>query len=311
MTYLVSGEKYRYEPDFKRVTRHYTCAKTFVSDLENLDMPWHSGGLAGWVFRGQVSAAWLLTPSLFRNQQRVGTSYEYQAIESYMRTGNLAGLDVPARTFIQAFPPSKTRVPLKNRRTGEELREYDFNDSIFAHAQHHGVSTRFLDFTYDPLIAAYFAANMYPYFLTQLGIEEYRNNLIERIRKLQEEGLPTKIVPSKMVVWAIEVESLEERTSIRLLDFPYSQIRYMKVQKGVFLCDLNRPDVSGNLERLSFDRQLIDLANDETPRVYRLTIQMDQNSKLGAELRRRNITVRSVTPNWETVANDTVRTLDK
>ena len=92
----------------------------------------------GHLFRGQGNASWGLTPSLYRIQQ---VPVAGGSMESNYDTFEEMALAHFYREAIPYLPP----IP----------RSYS-NDRIVA--QHFGVPTRLLDWTRDPLVAAYFAS---------------------------------------------------------------------------------------------------------------------------------------------------------
>ncbi len=121
-------------------------------------------------FRGQSDATWPLEPNAFRSKSTLGylrapisgrqtdinlqVPAEIQSIREFAERADGAGLPVPGpfHEFRSAI-----RWDEKDPLTIDQWPKTEHQE-IVAMAQHHGVPTRLLDFTYDPLTASYFAA---------------------------------------------------------------------------------------------------------------------------------------------------------
>lgn len=116
------------------------------------------------VYRGQSEAIWELTPSLFRdapnansipfNWVREKIIQEYQDVREFVRLADRRGFNLPGDVF------TIINIKTLNNTTFYNWYSTQIDDyvELITTAQHHGVSTRFLDFTFDAYVALYFAA---------------------------------------------------------------------------------------------------------------------------------------------------------
>lgn len=178
-----------------------------------------------WVFRGHADAAWELLPAALRNnaalthhpekppgpyattESQIGV--EAEKVLRFAEIANRRGLGIPGGWSAARRLLSRT-VESKNTFPPFELWE------LFALAQHHGVPTRFLDWSRVPLVAAYFAA---------YGAAEMLN------RKQPER-------PEHLAIWALNTTALWREPSsgeaVHLVDPSRYGNRNLTAQDGIF-----------------------------------------------------------------------------
>jgi len=279
------------EPEdlFESVTICSNTAKCFLRELDETHGRWEN---AKWVFRGQNNATWKLIPSLFRIwDESKPVSYELDMIDSFIQFSNVVKLDIPSNTLDYV-----SRTGSKNTvRSFVPGVSYDFSHIVFAIAQHYGVPTRLLDFSHSPLVAAYFAADV-TNLISDLGWSlqtqsSFLNRCLENIndfamvRRILSDcishlnGVKEKL-PTKIAVWAIDTYKIEKDTSLHLLTHPYGQIRYLREQLGVFLCETKLQEGEGEQGCCwqSFDKELSKLVASKG--VYKLTLPIEHVDEL-------------------------------
>ena len=311
------------KPDlFESVTDHSDTAEEFLQKLDLANDRWHEKGF--WIFRGQNCAEWELMPSLFRCwDEDTRHDYEIMLIENFIRNMNLAHLPIPGNSLdylthatqggISATQRSLTFTPSSQHHSQRSL-FYDFTHVVFAIAQHSGVPTRLLDFTYDPLVAAYFAADWTGLLdsseISPQRIGECFTDIFNKSRNSPNDFLKacaelsakvsTRLteLPQEMAVWAISATSIQD-TTLRFLDHPYTEILNLSAQKGIFLCETENYEVDGETWR-SFNGKLSELV--ESGGIYKLTLPCTERLKLLDLLKKKRISELNLNPTYEIVA---------
>ncbi len=134
---------------------------------------WNSARRSDLAYRGQASSEWLLLPKAFRcgelndyaDEAYVGgairtvpqSEAEFRAVQEFIRTADASGLQITeagARFLSQNSP----RDVFNDSDWQYSWPREEYLETL-ALAQHYGMPTRLLDFTEDPLVAAYFAAS--------------------------------------------------------------------------------------------------------------------------------------------------------
>jgi hypothetical protein len=137
---------------------------------------------------------------------------EWVALMEFLRLADEVGLDVPAdHRWLRLWNPFHNVVG-----NGIGIQEWPPSElyEALAIAQHHGVPTRLLDFSYDPFVAAYFAAEQPP-------------------------GEPDEIA-----VWCVDRQmialtvSSHHHCGIEFVNVPRVRNKNLAAQRALFLLDL-------------------------------------------------------------------------
>jgi len=171
-------------------------AKEFISGLRRSNDAWWSADASSspWVFRGVGNAdEWKLLPAAWRldegnkleplymqirqckfelpcdeNADDFSRRYferraaEKEALFQFAVLANESGFSVPAFAYARDRSPlGMNSLETLAETLAENLREKDTagNIDLMALAQHHGIPTRFLDWSVNPMAAAFFAAS--------------------------------------------------------------------------------------------------------------------------------------------------------
>lgn len=191
-----------------------------------------------WAFRGQWNAEWRLTPTAFRPGVRLTyelqihshdanpadvDSYEQKNAEfftifEFLRLADAVGLRVPGDHPI--FRTNRVFTNVVGHITcGLDRWPPDDVLQLLAIAQHHGVPTRLLDFTYRWAVAAFFAAVP--------SREPLHSPLHDRL-----------------AVWALDIDhvyfSAEREERVRIVTVPRATNANLHAQHGFFVYDARR-----------------------------------------------------------------------
>ena len=319
-------------PDpFEPVTDTSDTADEFLQKLDLAADRWNLKG--HWIFRGQNDATWTPIPSLFRNDDNVLSSdYEMRLIDAFIQNVNIAGLSVPAdslnfETRINEAIAVTTTLGAETEPRTKSVRTYNLAHVAVALAQHSGIPTRLLDFTFKPMVAAYFAGcdiddlleklGLYPgkreladsqkrkYFLRCLeSINEFETlkSIFSEYKQDCDKSLAK--LPTDIAVWAIDIHKLNE-TKLRWLNFPYDQLLNLKAQMGGFIYNSDNIHDSVVQARQAFCTELSKLVAIDG--IFKLTLPFSQRVRLSELLRRKYVSLMYLKPSYEKVAKATLK----
>jgi len=201
-----------------------------------LSPPWGGRRRDRWAFRGQANSTWSLVPSAFREGTVLGfggtqfdhvatgkdvQSYEqgqgeFTAVREFLTLADRAGLDVPGDSQLFRLNSEWENVVGQSAVGTSEWPPTVALETL-AIAQHHGVPTRLLDFSYSSQVASWFPAH-------ELCESE-----------------DTHGDTSHLVVWALDLDFIflgakhdREAPFVRVT-VPRVHNPYLRAQQGLFL----------------------------------------------------------------------------
>ncbi len=215
-------------------------------------------GQRRWIFRGHWDSTWGLTPTAFRKESYKKLMPEYSRqnltfterdpsrkhhavieqislecnlLRHFMETANNLGIKCNYNLFLYDYMEKiQNEYYQKQYMQKNRIADKDWIDNIFkwpqseiyplmSLAQHHGIPTRLLDFSYNPLFAAFFAASR-PF------LKEYINDGDE----IEKNG--------KLCVWAINEKAKVSR-SLKKIQAPSNRSSNIFAQEGSLIMDIN------------------------------------------------------------------------
>jgi len=197
---------------------HKRTAEAFLDYLRLSHDTWGSETRCTWVFRGHADSDWMLQPSAWRSDGRkvlepLINGYKSQFSTLYGNKRNYGPHELDAimeaaaqlravADFADVCDEIGKYIPTDYEKNIEEFihqacGELDYRwrykvGAAMAFAQHHGIPTALLDWTKDPLIAAYFAAQD----------PNLQSGIKFRGRK-----------PKRLAVWALKQDELDTEQS--------------------------------------------------------------------------------------------------
>jgi hypothetical protein len=265
-----------------------------LAKLDPSSTLWTPFRFGRWAFRGQADATWDLVPRAMREGQQLSftnpairaplqsssqIAAEFRLLVNFVELADELGFPLPGGIGAFSLPWAQHEGPvfLNQPWPPSHLLE------IVAIAQHHGVPTRLLDFTFNPLVAAYFAAS--------------------------DQGRQS----GRVAVWAVDVEFVQRGwaafvAGVRVVQVSRAHNPFLHAQSGLFLYDASGTSSSLRQSILNYDLELATHVTQSekeelaaSPRVLCLTMPSDHRAALLERLFSLRITNAHLRPTLDNV----------
>jgi len=275
------------------VIKDFVCIDEFWDYLSPIGGFFESFGSP--IFRGQGDANWKLVPSILRSMtiKRYAAyidSRSHADFTIFMEHRILSG-------FLYYCDQMGHRIPNDSREFREAMEFFNFADkygistdewpsleyyNFIALAQHHGVPTRLLDWTTNPLTAIYFAAS---------------------------QALAKDDLPEKISIWAFDTKELKSKSEdIVFLSMPGSTSVNLAAQRGVFT--FHRQKSTGrntilSIETIEEDSHRV-FSENESLYIYQITTDSQHVPELLKRCERYGISAASLFPGFDGAAKSAI-----
>lgn len=271
---------------------NFVSAEHFVSYLRPSDPRWWNAksGRRTHLFRGHANASWSLLPKGWRplgsdlsvmtlmtnimSHFGIADDRPLEAIDAnlwrltlaeaaiqFAHLGREIGLEIPWSVPPSVFDQSPDHVPY-------------IDPALLALAQHHGVPTQLLDWSFDPLTAAYFAAS-------------------------------ESFTEDDLCVWTLEIGKIGvgDQNGPALSISPTSGNANLRAQSGCFLSYAQGPDLERIYQNNSNRWPSFESADNLRSALKKLVLRGSERRKLADLLLREGRSKAHLMPSWDNVAS--------
>jgi len=280
---------------------HHSSAAEFIDAISLSRSNFYLQGKYHWMFRGQPIVS-KLVPTAWREHGLDGFN-EGKPPETYEKL-----VELEMRVAVQFFRLADARglaLPEDTQTLRREIWSQDLPVghswperhwwSLLALARHHGLPARLLDWTWNPYVAAYFAASG--------AYEALLDGNARSTDKLEVYALSIETCLDNLQRSLLGLRPLPE--SIVIVTAPGAGNQNLRAQEGVFTLLIPRQTAADPIPRMSVDTYVRSLSGDvSTTLLHRFTVDVGHAWELMDRLGCEGVSASSVWPGYGGVAQE-------